>query len=427
MELRGKTMSIFDFFKRKKQGKQAIEPSPMKTEDPDEIITSLKEQKLSVSEEQAMHVKSILMRNRRLAAALMTPPPDKTPAPSAENTTVPDAPLKPPEFLWLTLDPDGDIPYEAIDGKQCLRLFEKPEDAAKEPNGPLGRVLLCEMPTEQIRDSHACDSLGDGVWLVEGFDFSNVPPHKSRTKALIKAYVSIRMLLAEPEWFEDVRRICEEWQVRLGIPRDSLQGLRSVEYMWSKGGPPRKKPLFLVSQFGEDDYIFSDKRHFFYARIVNPWEWDPWMDKIEWKAFKKLEYLIPRHCCRHGSRVPLDYLGMALSYYIANKRPTFERTWFMWSEEKDYHGTVYLIAHYAVQENGAVAGVEAIELCVKSSRDDPDALVQTMIRGSGEEICDWMRQPENEQKIAAMARDMLQAYEPIYLAKAQTTESTEPS
>lgn len=52
--MEGENMSIFDFFKRKKQGKQAIEPSLIKTEDPDEIITSLKEQKLLVSEEQAV-------------------------------------------------------------------------------------------------------------------------------------------------------------------------------------------------------------------------------------------------------------------------------------------------------------------------------------------------------------------------------------
>ena len=82
----------------------------------------------------------------------------------------------------------------------------------------------------------------------------------------------------------------------------------------------------------------------------------------------------------------------------------------MQSREEGYCGTVSLCAKYALRD-GTPAGVESLSLCVASGKDDPDRIDRTLISGTDEEIRAWLRQPENQASIAAIARQMLQDYE----------------
>lgn len=262
-------------------------------------------------------------------------------------------------------------------------------------------------------------SVGNGVWL------SDVPVLSEDDKALfifwsdmfLYRYVALRMLVAEPEWFKAVQDICKRW----GLPGhtinlNSMQGLDDVEYLWSKGGPLKKRPMFLVCKYGDEDYIFSDKKHFFYAHITSPFEWDSWVDKIGWRVYKKFEYVIPRHLMRKLSIIPLDYLGMAFSCEVSNKRPTFARNWYMHSQEEGQHGIVYLYATYTLQ-NGTPVSMESLSLAVKSKQDDPDAIDRILISGTNEDIIAWLKKPENQKSIAALARQMLTEYEEVYMSK----------
>lgn len=377
----------------------------------------------------------------------------------------PASPYSLPDILWIVIEKNGDPPVLTIDGKQYLCFFEDPHEAAKvlpiefrrlktmvnyyfdkpkeiveynpSPKNPaytlpaaFTQPLLCMVSIKEYNDyrnkkltyiarNHNFFSVGNGVWL------SDVPVMDEDAKEFFTAwsdmfldrYVGLRMLLAEPEWFKDIQDLCEKW----GIPRhtvnlNSMQGLKEVDYLWSKGGPIKKRPMFLVCKYGDEDYIFSDKKHFFYAHITNPIEWDSWIDKISWRVYKKFEYMIPRHLMRNLSIVPLDYLGMVFSCEVSHKRPTFARNWYMRSREEGKHGIVHLYATYTL-ENGTPTGMESLSLTVKSEQDDPDAIEHNLISGTNEAISSWLKQPENQQSIAVIARRMLEDYEEIYAKK----------
>lgn len=386
-----------------------------------------------------------------------------------ETTSVPASPDSLPDILWIVIDKDGEPPVITIDGKQHLCLFEDPHEAAKvlpiefrrlqtmvyhyirkpteiveydpAPKNPaytlsaaFAQPLLCQIyikvggctwnPHRKkeltcFARNHNLFSVGNGVWL------SDVPIMDEEAKEFFTAwsdmfldrYADLRMLLAEPEWFKELQDIGEKW----GLPKhtvnfNSMQGLKEVEYLWSKGGPLKKRPMFLVCKYGDDDYIFSDKKHFFFAHILNPVDWDPWIDKIGWRVYKKFEYVIPRHLIGNASPVPLDYLGIAFSCKVRSQRPTFARIWYMSTKEEGYHGIVHLCAAYTLVNN-TPKGMESLFLCVKSNQDDPDAIEHNLISATNEEISAWLKQPENQQSIAVIARRMLKDYEEIYVNK----------
>lgn len=360
------------------------------------------------------------------------------PIPCAETApkTAPEngQPQDPPDYLWIVMDETGNPPFENMEGRQYMRLYETPEEAGAAPRMP-GRALLCRVIVRRLKAAKAVYRKDNGSWLWEKIamdpgrvrveyqyrlygsctrrEIEYLDPLKPDTpwpQAFLERYVGLRMLLVEPEWFECIRQICREWGVKLSICSSSMVGLKAVEYLWKRGGPPREKPLFLVCRLSEDDYLFSDTRHFFFAHILNAWEWDYQFDKIGWRVYKKFEYALVRHCFGNGDRVPLAYLGQALSSLISHKRPTFAGMWFMRSQEEGYCGTVSLCAKYALR-NGTPAGVESLSLCVASGKDDPDAIDRTLISGTDEEIRAWLQQPENQESISAIARQMLQAYE----------------
>ena len=354
-------------------------------------------------------------------------------------------PQDPSEYLWIVTDEIGNPPFENIEGQQYMRLYETPEEAEAAPRMP-GRALLCNVIVRRLKATNAFYRKDNGSWLWEKItmepgrvrveyqyklygslrhEIEYLDPLKPNTpwpKAFLDRYVGLRMLLVEPEWFEGIRQICREWGVKLGVCSNSMIGLNAVEYMWRRGGPPRKKPLFLVCRLSEDDYIFSDTRYIFFAHILNAWEWDYQFDKIGWRVYKKFEYALARHCFGNGDRVPLTYLGLALSSMIRHKRPTFAGMWFMQSREEGYHGIVSLCAKYALR-NGTPIGVESLSLYVASGKDDPNVIDRNLFSGTDEEIRAWIQQPENQESITTIARQMLREYEEVYITKEYLNEN----
>lgn len=469
-------MAFFDFLKRKKKARTEVETSSSENkaasqEMTDATFAAILEPELAetlkrareLSEKYRMRQEPITCAKTSSAgkkdASEIAPPetrreqsaPKTSPAdgqleqiPKAE-TAASVQPQDPPEFLWIVTDEIGNPPFETIEGKQYMRLYETPKEAEAAPRMP-GRALLCEVFVRRLKATNAFYRKDNGSWLWEKItinpdsirveyqyklygsqrrEIEYLDPLKPNTpwpKAFLDRYVGLRMLLVEPEWFESIRQICREWGVKPGICGNSMVGLNSVEYLWRRGGPPRNKPLFLVCQLSEDDYIFSDTRHFFFAHILNAWEWDSQFDKIGWRVYKKFEYALLRHCFGNGARVPLTYLGMALSSLIRHKRPTFAGTWFMQSREEGCHGIVRLCAKYALR-NGTPTGVESLSLCVASGKDDPDVIDRNLISGTDEEIRAWLQQPENQESITTIARQMLKDYEEIYTENRHAPEA----
>lgn len=321
-------------------------------------------------------------------------------------------PQTPEKELWTAFwedDSGRHMPVETIGDRKYWRLYENPR-AVSVPAEALGQAWLMKIyiPRWNIRGlkrEHDFYRIGDGLWFSDDFSLESGLPTSW-----------YHVLLAEPEWFDGIRKTCESWGVNLPIVSDSLTGLASVDYMHSRcrysgSSLHHNPPVFLLCQLGVDDYVFSDKRYFYYAHILNGWEWDDEFDKVHWRVYKSMDLLIPRHCYRDGSRVPLAHLPQVLYSIIGSTIPTFSTTRYVYSSEDGYQGKVYLLAYYGVLKNGAPHGVRKIELLVCAGGDDPLAMRRTLFEGDEECIFEWLVKPEEQDKIVEQARAMLRDYE----------------
>ena len=315
----------------------------------------------------------------------------------------------PPEEMWFCTErgASGQTPrFVYVGDKPCVILYEQPEEE-QIPEGFRQPVVFYRFRSGALGSRFY---FLDGRWLAENTWCPDDPD--AWLAGVINCGGDSRVCLrwVPPEWFEQIRAVCSQWDVPLCVADNALEGWKSVEYAWHRGGPPGEKAVFLVSRLGENDYLFSDGTLFYHAHLMNPWEWISGVDKPKWHAYERLEDLLIRHCCTNRSLVPLDHLPTAFSSFISNQLPTMDFVWFMVSREEGYSGTVFLIARYG-EFRGHPQDVRSLELLVGEGESDPAARKLTPIAGKQEDIFSWLRDLDNRNGIVLSARRMLAEYE----------------
>ena len=322
----------------------------------------------------------------------------------------------PPETLWIVVRTGGEggnPPVEIIDDIEFLRFLEKPEDATVLPEPP-AKAVLCKVSSSAIRqDGVNFYHAWDGVWLSDVISFPEPQGDSWSESFMHSRYTEYCVVLAGREWFDEIEGICKKWQVSPRLCSDSVSNLDTVEYMRSRGNPPDNRPVFPVCMLSENDYVFSDTERFYYAHIMNPWEWDSRYDKVTWRGYDRFEDLIPEYFYKDGSCVPRDYLPQAFFSLIRRTVPTMAVLRYMYTREEGLHGTAFLCAHYD-QHNNTPHGVRAVTIVVGMDPDDPNTIEYTLISGKQEEIFPLLEKPEFQQETAAMCRRLLQQYEASY-------------
>ncbi|MBR6708007.1 MAG: hypothetical protein IKI84_15235 [Clostridia bacterium] len=315
----------------------------------------------------------------------------------------------PPEKMWLCTErgASGQTPrFVYVGDRPCVMLYEQPGEE-QIPEGCRQPVVFYRFPSEALGGRFY---LLDGQWLVENTWCPDDPDAWLDRVNSCGGDSRVCLRWVGPEWFEQIRTVCSQWYVPLYVPGNALTGWKSVEYAWRRGGPPGGKAIFLVSRFGENDYLFSDGTLFFYAHLMNPWEWISGIDEPRWHTYKRLEDLLIRHCYRNRSLVPLEGLPTAFSSFILHHLPTTDFVWFMVSREEGYSGTVFLIARYG-EHHGCPGEVRSLELLVGEGESDPAARKLTLISGNQDDIFNWLRDADNRNGIVLSARRMLAEYE----------------
>lgn len=321
----------------------------------------------------------------------------------------------PPETMWFCteLGSCGQTPrFVYVGDRPCVLLYEQPVEESIPANAQ-PPIVFYRFQTEAIDARFHC--IGD-QWVVENRFCPDDPDNWLNCVIRKGRGFEVCLRWVEKAWFEKIRSICSAWNDPLDIEHDALQGAKSVEYAWRRGGPPRGRAIFLVSRISEDDYIFSDGTLFYYAHIMNPWEWDSRYDEARWQTYRRLEDLLIRHCFGNRSLVPLDYLPMAFSSFIRHHLPTMDFVWFMRAREAEYRGTVFLIARYG-DFRGHPGDVKSLELLVGDGEADPAVRKLTLISGEQNEIFDWLKASENRKEIIQTARRMLAEYEAASVAR----------
>ena len=315
----------------------------------------------------------------------------------------------PPEALWFCAgqeDSGQTLCPVYLGDRPCILLYEDP-DSVQIPEGAQGPFVFYRFRTEAM--CARFHQIG-GQWLAE-MAYSPEAPEAWLNLVIANGKDDgVCLLMPEKEWFENVAPVFEEWGVPLENPEDALENWKSVEYAWKRGGPPDRRAIFLVSRISEDDYIFSDGKKFYFANIMNPWEWNSRYDHAVWHTYERPEDLFIRHCCGNGSLVRLDLLPAAFHSYISNYAPTMDFVRFMRARETGYSATVCLIAHYG-EKNGTPHDVRSLELFVGSGETDPAARKRTLISGQQRRIIDWLEKQKHQEKLIRMARRMLKQYE----------------